>query len=137
MAEVYKNKMPLKQGDYYFYPLTTYDQVQLPEGITWEGIFAGGGGSSAVLSVNGQTGVVTLVAKDVSARPDTWVPTIDEIDGLRAALDAAQSSGGVKTVNGVSPDVNGNITLENTSPTFDTLTVNTLHADKIVGAVYE
>lgn len=145
---VYKNVKPLKQGDIYFFPLTTYDQILMPDGKPWDGIVTGGNNASAVLSVNTKTGVVTLDASDVHARPDTWIPAIDDIEGLRQAIEAAGAAGGVVSVNNVMPDETGNVTLDletqlqNTSPAFnavtaDTITVGTIQADKVIGAVYE
>jgi len=62
-----------------------------------------------VTSVNEKTGDVVLTASDVNARPDSWTPAIDEIDGLQTALDNA---GSVKTWNGIAPDENGNISAQ-------------------------
>ena len=149
---------PLKQGNVYFYPLTTHNQVILKEGYTWEDIFSsidvinsgiiGGGGEGGetvigIISVNNKTGsAITLTAADVNARPDTWVPAIDDINGLRDALnDSAAAGGGVVTINGIAPDENGNIKLEDVvkeeEVSFETITVGTITADKVIGAVYE
>lgn len=51
-------------------------------------VAAGGGGGGAVDSVNGQTGVVSLDAADVGARPDSYVPTWSEVDGKPAVIAA-------------------------------------------------
>lgn len=63
----------------------------------------------AVSTVNGQDGEVILDAEDVGARPNDWVPSISDIDGLQEAIN---NGGNVKTVNSVSADDNGNITLQ-------------------------
>lgn len=61
-----------------------------------------------VTEVNGKTGKVELNANDVNARPDDWVPSISDIDGLQEAID---NGGNVKSVNGVDADENGDIVL--------------------------
>ena len=43
MAEkVYKAKMPIQQDGKYYYPLTSYDQIIMPNGEYWDGIGIGG-----------------------------------------------------------------------------------------------
>lgn len=49
---------------------------------------ASGGGGGAVDSVNGQTGVVSLDAADVGARPDTYVPAWSEVTSKPAVIAA-------------------------------------------------
>lgn len=46
--EVFKAKMPLKQGEKYYYPLTSYDQIILENGERWNGRQVG-----AITSING------------------------------------------------------------------------------------
>ena len=48
--EVFKAKMPLKQGEKYSYPLTSYDQIILENGERWNGQQSG-----TVTSINGIT----------------------------------------------------------------------------------
>ena len=62
----------------------------------------------AVTEVNGRTGKVSLDADAVNARSSDWVPTIDDIDGLKEAI---SNGGNVKTVNQIKADESGNITL--------------------------
>lgn len=62
-----------------------------------------GGTGGAVNSVNGKTGAVELDAEDVGARPDTWVPTPEEIGAQPAgdyALKDEIPSVPVQSVNG-------------------------------------
>lgn len=37
MLDVYKAKMPIKQDSNYYYPITTFDQIILPDGSRWDG----------------------------------------------------------------------------------------------------
>lgn len=37
MLDVYKAKMPIKQDSNYYYPITTFDQIILPDGTRWDG----------------------------------------------------------------------------------------------------
>lgn len=73
---------------------------------TWYVLFAaseGGGGTGG-----------SVAWSDITGKPSTYPPaahthTISQVDGLQTALDNA---GKVKTVNGISPDDTGNITIE-------------------------
>ena len=41
MAEtVYKAKKPFKQDGKYYYPITSHDQIIMPDGNRWNGTFA-------------------------------------------------------------------------------------------------
>lgn len=53
-----KPQSPITNGEDHIYPLTTYDQVIMPDGSRWNG-------SSGVTSVCGKTGAVSLSASDV------------------------------------------------------------------------
>ena len=55
MSEINPKKLqkPLKNKDGSFYPLTTYDQIIMPDGISrWDGISSGGGNAT---TLNGMT----------------------------------------------------------------------------------
>lgn len=55
MSEINPKKLqkPLKNKDGSFYPLTTYDQIIMPDGISrWDGQSSGGGDAS---TFNGMT----------------------------------------------------------------------------------
>lgn len=42
MAEkVYKAKMPIQQDGNYYYPITSYDQIVMPDGNRWDGVSGG------------------------------------------------------------------------------------------------
>jgi len=51
----------------------------------------GGGGSSAVTSVNGQTGAVVLDAADVGAKPSTYTAPVSSVNGQTGAVSLGAS----------------------------------------------
>lgn len=53
-----KPQSPITNGEDHLYPLTTYDQIIMPDESRWNG-------SSDVTSVCGKTGAVSLSASDV------------------------------------------------------------------------
>ena len=64
MPEYKKLQTPLTDGESFYYPVTTYDQIIMPDGISrWDG----------------------TVGSDNSL-PEDWAPTIDNIEGLSEAL---------------------------------------------------
>jgi lysophospholipase L1-like esterase len=69
---------------------------QLPAG-------SGSGGTGSVTSVNGKTGVVTLVASDVGAyaKPSTGIPATDMDSSVQASLAKANSACQGETYDGV------------------------------------
>lgn len=56
-----KPQSPLTHGENFIYPITTHDQIVLPDGNRWDGV------SNKVSSVNGKEGAVVLTAQDVGA----------------------------------------------------------------------
>lgn len=53
-----KPQSPIKKDADYIYPLTTYDQIIMPDGSSrWDG--------KNVKSVNGKTGDITLTTSDI------------------------------------------------------------------------
>lgn len=62
-------KVPLKDKDGYFYPITSYNQIVMPDGTFWDGQASGSEGT--VKSVNSkeadENGNVELTASDVGA----------------------------------------------------------------------
>lgn len=56
-----KPQSPLTHGENFIYPITTHDQIVLPDGSRWDGV------SNKVSSVNGKEGAVVLTAQDVGA----------------------------------------------------------------------
>lgn len=118
--------MPLRQGDKYYYPVTTHDQIILANGERWNGEI-----STTVSSINGKFGEIILRAVDVGARAIDWVPQIRDIPNLTEELAER-----VKTVNSVPVDENGNVSLDGTDAAFNDVTANVVTANKIIGAVY-
>lgn len=78
ISTVYKAKMPLKQGDKYYYPLTTHDQIILANGERWSGLQSG-----TVNSVNGvmpdENGEVTLETVSEGSSPTFVIVNADTI----------------------------------------------------------
>lgn len=62
-------KVPLKDKDGYFYPITSYNQIVMPDGMFWDGQASGGEGT--VKSVNSkeadENGNVEISASDIGA----------------------------------------------------------------------
>lgn len=62
-------KVPLKDRDGYFYPITSYNQIVMPDGTFWNGQASGGEGT--VKSVNSkeadENGNVEITAQDIGA----------------------------------------------------------------------
>lgn len=137
--------VPLKDKDGYFYPITSYNQIVMPDGTFWNGEASGG-----TASVNGVTvddnGNIEITASDVGARSDDWAPAISEIEGLQDAIDNA---GKTKTVNNIAPDENGNIEItasdigaltatdEIDAKTLDGMTLEQLKQAIMAEAVYQ
>lgn len=67
-------KVPLKDKDGYFYPITSYNQIVMPDGTFWDGQASGGEGT--VKSVNSkeadENGNVELTAEDIGAIPSSF-----------------------------------------------------------------
>lgn len=65
-----KPQSPLTHGENFIYPITTHDQIVLPDGSRWDGV------SNKISSVNGKVGAVELDATDIGAatmiRCNTW-----------------------------------------------------------------
>ncbi|MFB6943181.1 hypothetical protein ACFWGL_17195 [Streptomyces sp. NPDC060286] len=102
-------------GDLYFYSGTSWSlqtNIRGPEGPA---------GSGGLRTVNGkgpdETGNVALVAADIGALPTTaagapsGVATLDATGKVPSAQLPAVSGGGLQTVNGKTPDANGNVAL--------------------------
>lgn len=51
----YKPQSPFRKGEDYFFPITTYDQIIMPDGNRWDGKAASDGENSATLFVNRYT----------------------------------------------------------------------------------
>lgn len=60
-------------------------------------------------------------ADEVNARPSSWTPSISDIEGLS---DALLEAGKVKTINGNTPDENGNVVVEFTAKDVGALYVS-------------
>ena len=101
MSNPVKLQAPLRDKEGAFYPLTTYDQIIMPDGVSrWNGATGEGGTSSTapVTSVNGQTGEVVLDANSVGALPNTYEAPVTSVNGQTG--DVTISTGGVTSVNG-------------------------------------
>ena len=70
------------------------------------------GGSGAVFSVNGKTGVVVLSASDVGARPSSWVPLVSDISGLQTTLTSHANS--LTSLSGQISSITGDATIVRT-----------------------
>ena len=102
-----KPQSPIQDGEDYILPITSYDQILMPDGVSrWDGV----SGSEAKVTVNDiepdDNQNISLSASDVGARSDDWVPAIEDIEGLSEAI---SNAGQVKTVAGISPDENGDV----------------------------
>lgn len=145
--EFLKPQSPIQDGDAYILPITSFDQIIMPDGISrWDGV----SGSEARVTVNGvkpdSKGEITIEASDVGARPDDWCPAISDIDGLEYAINNA---GSVKTVCSVNPDQDGNVKLNASdigampfdaqidAKTFNGLTLEELKSAIMAEAVYQ
>ena len=104
MSNPVKLQAPLRDKEGAFYPLTTYDQIIMPDGVSrWNGATGEGGTSSTapVASVNGQTGEVVLDANSVGALPNTYKAPVTSVNGQTGDVTiSVESSGGVTSVNG-------------------------------------
>ena len=84
MSNPVKLQAPLRDKEGAFYPLTTYDQIIMPDGVSrWNGATGEGGTSSTapVTSVNGQTGAVILDANSIGALPNTYKAPVISVNG--------------------------------------------------------
>ena len=145
--EFLKPQSPIQDGDEYILPITSFDQIIMPDGVSrWDGV----SGSAAKITVNGinptSDNNIELNAGSVGARPDDWVPQMSDIDGLNEAI---SSAGSVKTVCGVVPEPTGNVPLEAKdvgaipvgsdidAKTFNGMTLEQLKAAIMAEAVYQ
>lgn len=72
-------------------------KIKIIEGVTlkkfYEDFLKFEGNTAPVRSVNGKIGEVELNAEDVGARPDNWMPTLEELDAEKAGSAATAVSG--------------------------------------------
>ena len=66
-------KFPLKDKEGYFYPITSYNQIIMPDGTFWNGESAGGTVSSVNSKTPNSNGDINLTAADIAAMPGNVV----------------------------------------------------------------
>ena len=88
---VYLTEIAMKTEEMYNGQFTgdSANQLYIVDGVTLRSFYekfkqleengVGGGDGGAVKSVNGKTGEVELNAEDVGARPDTWMPSAEDV----------------------------------------------------------
>ena len=98
---VYLTEIAMKTEEMYNGQFTgdSANQLYIVDGVTLRSFYeefkqleengVGGGDGGAVKSVNGKTGEVELNAEDVGARPDTWMPSADDVRAEPAGTAAA------------------------------------------------
>lgn len=129
MSEILKPKKPLKYGDFYFYPLTSADQIVLNDGSRLDAATA----NMAILGKENQTAVTSGNIVDVfsdgamssKAFPRTKVEAIDDNSGssLNTLLNNKQNKHITKTVK---------LTKENWASSKQTVSVSGVTASNTV-----
>lgn len=114
MSNPVKLQAPLRDKEGAFYPLTTYDQIIMPDGVSrWNGATGEGGTSSTapVTSVNGQTGEVVLDANNIGALPNTYKAPVISVNGQtdEVVLDANSVGALPNTYKAPVTSVNGQV----------------------------
>ena len=134
---VYLTEIAMKTEEMYNGQFTgdSANQLYIVDGVTLKGFYeefkAFEGETAPVQSVNGKKGDVELNAKDVGARPDTWMPSAEDVNAepvgtaatavethnnngeshqdirreLKDLTDQMANAGAVKSVNGKTGDV--------------------------------
>ena len=112
-----KPQSPIQDGEDYILPITSFDQIIMPDGVSrWDGV----SGSEAKVTVNGiepdGERNIELNASDVGALPEDWLPSASDIADLQDVIDvsveeAIESAGVVKTICGIIPDKYGDVEL--------------------------